>query len=65
MSFVEQGKKARRRVSIVRDGDDYVATSRELGILMRHQSIGDLRKVCRWLQWEIEDVSPPASGQRF
>jgi hypothetical protein len=57
MSVVEQTMRARRRASIVRDGDDYVATDRELGVMMRHQSADDLRKACLWLQWDIEDAN--------
>jgi hypothetical protein len=57
MSVIEPTRKTRRRVSIVRDGDDYVATSREDGIMMRHRSVSDLRKACLWLQWDIEEAN--------
>ena len=60
ISQVNAGQ-GRRRVSIVRDGDDYVAQDRQLGIMMRAPDLNGLRRVCRWLQWDIEEfeIVPP------
>jgi hypothetical protein len=60
-----QNDRIRRRVSIEPDGDDdYVVKSQDLGVMMRHHDLDDLRKACRWLQWDIEEGGnlPPQPG---
>jgi len=54
ISEVEVGRGG-RRVSIVRDGDDYVVKDPRLGVMMRAVDLNGLRRVCRWLRWDVED----------
>jgi hypothetical protein len=58
VTSVELGKSvqepAARRVSIRRDGEDFVIVSlAEDLVVFRNKDAGALRKVCRSLHWEI------------
>ena len=56
MSLGEHVRTGRRRVSIARDGDDYVVKDQNLGVMLRGHDISELRRACRWLQWDLEDA---------
>ena len=61
MSVMAHSRTAKRRVLISRDGDDYVIKDRRVGVMMRGDDVNELRKVCRWLQWEVEDTVSASS----
>jgi len=53
-SFRKSAVPARRKVSIDRDGDDFVVAFQPDNIIVfRHAEASKLRKVCQTLRWEI------------
>jgi len=56
MSVGAHVRTGKRRVSIARDGDDYIVKDQRLGVMLRGHDINELRRACHWLQWDLEDA---------
>ena len=62
-SFRKNALPVRRQVSISRDGEDFVVAFQPDNIIVfRHSAANDLRKMCRYLRWEIVSDTVAESG---